>query len=107
METELALTDITLLLSILKMAGNWANQDSRFWNKIEAKNIGETFFQENRAFIPKDGDGGTRQQITSVARAVQEIDREQRYLQQGLNANTGQAMVGEETEYLQPEHTDI
>merc|ERR1712077_113162 len=38
-ETELASVDISPLLINLRLAGNWTNQGSKFWNEIDARKL--------------------------------------------------------------------
>merc|ERR1711863_160128 len=45
-ETELASVDISLLLTNLRLAGNWNNQSDEFWNEIEARKLGQVLFKK-------------------------------------------------------------
>ena len=92
---ELALADITPLLTNLRLAANWSGQSTEFWDIIEANNHGLALFQNDEALIANDGYGGTRQQIKDTAKAIQEIAKEQRKLNQSQNPSHSQSRIQE------------
>merc|ERR1712020_246859 len=92
---ELALADITPLLANLRLAANWSGQNTEFWDIIEANNHGLALFQNDKALITNDGYGGTRQQIKDTAKAIQEIAKEQRKLNQSQNRSHTQSRIQE------------
>ena len=106
-DTELASVDISLLLAILRLAGNWADQGSKFWDEIEARKLGQVLFQEEAKF-PKNNFDGAPQQSNEVAGAIMNIAKVQRHLETRPNARINQAPTAEmEPEYPMPEHTQI
>ena len=107
-ETELASVDISLLLTNLRLAGNWNDQSNEFWNEIEAKKLGQVLFQEDEANIPKNGFDGAPAQTSEVAGAIIEIARVQRHLEEGPNARINKGNTAEtEPDYPGPDDTQI
>ena len=102
-ETELASVDISPLLTNLRLAGNWTNQDSKFWDEIDARKLGNTLFPENEADIPKNNFGGAPQQ--QAAGAIMNFARVQRHPQLKSSASTSQEHTAE-TEPESPEPDD-
>merc|ERR1712020_548651 len=92
---ELALADLTPLLTNLRLAANWSGQSTEFWDIIEANNHGLALFQNDEALIANDGYGGTRQQIKDTAKAIQEIAKEQQRLNQRQNPSHSQSRIKE------------
>ena len=104
-ETELASVDIFPLLTNLRLAGNWTNQGSKFWDEIDARKLGDSLFQENEADIPKNNFGGTPQQNNEAVGAIMNIAMVQRHLQPEPNECINQEPTAE-TEPESPELDD-
>merc|ERR1711997_424725 len=95
MGTELASVDISPILTNLRLAGNWTNQGSKFWDEVDARKLGHTLFHENEAEIPKNNFGGAPQQNNKAVGAIKDIAEVQRHLQPESDESTNQEPTAE------------